>query len=152
MPSPDPEAPSILHNRSSRAHWSRANEKGVFPGVSSPLNWSIWGAIGERAVRQGAFDLGLLDEHELALPESADDWGWSIFYGRPSANVDTWRALYERGLGGEGQGAATQQQVFGSAPSAAATGGSRSPATIDRRAILAAKRPVALATSPARLA
>ncbi|MFO0691778.1 MAG: PEP-utilizing enzyme [Myxococcota bacterium] len=167
MSIPDPEAPSILHNKSERASWSRANEKGVFPGVSSPLNWSIWGEIGERAVRRGAFDLGLLDEHELALPASVDDWGWSIFYGRPTANVDTWRALYERGLGGEGQGAATQQQVFGGAASSSASAsatastsaspsttppGSRSSTARDRRAILAAKRPVALATSPARLA
>lgn len=171
MSSPDPEAPSILHNKSERASWSRANEKGVFPGVSSPLNWSIWGEIGERAVRRGAFDLGLLDEHELALPASVDDWGWSIFYGRPTANVDVWRALYERGLGGEGQGAATQQQVFGgavstsaqraastaastaaSSPASAVSAASPTSAARDRRAILAAKRPVALATSPPRLA
>jgi phosphohistidine swiveling domain-containing protein len=165
----DPEAPNVLHTLSRRASWSRANEKGVFPGVSSPLNWSIWGEIGERAVRRGAFDLGLLDADELAPPDSIDDWGWSIFYGRPSANVDTWRALYERGLGATGQGAATQRQVFGDA-SASSLGASAGPAVPDgdgrrareaaarrveaadeRRRAIAERRPVAVATSPDRL-
>jgi pyruvate,water dikinase len=156
MPPTDPEEPNVLHRVSRRAHWSRANEKGVFPGVSTPLNWSIWGEIGERAVRRGAFDLGLLDEHELGLPQSVDDWGWSIFYGRPSANVDTWRALYERGLGGAGQGAATQRQVFGDAtefdrPALGAGAGAADEAA-RRRAVIERRRPIALATSPSRLA
>jgi len=173
----DPEAPNVLHTLSRRATWSRANEKGVFPGISSPLNWSIWGEIGERAVRRGACDLGLLDEDELAAPASADDWGWTIFYGRPTSNVDTWRRMFERGLGAAGSGAEAQRHVFGDAGGA---GGSRSAADSGsgadapagaaraahptlpeergrpseaerRRAILAAKRPVALATSPPRL-
>lgn len=167
MPTIDPEAPNVLHAVSHRAHWSRANEKGVFPGVSTPLNWSIWGEIGERAVRLGAYDVGLLDEHELDPPASVDDRGWSIFYGRPSANVDTWRGLYERGLGNAGQGAATQRQVFGDA---GANGVASSPASeqagaisgvdspsgtpddpLRRRTIIESRRPVALATSPARL-
>ena len=160
MPSIDPEAPNVLHRESRRANWSRANEKGVFPGVSTPLNWSIWGEIGERAVRRGACDLGLLDEHELGLPDRIDEWMWSIFHGRPTANVDSWRRLYERGLGGSGRGAATQRQVFGDAPASASDAGidsasvcsttARDDAEVRRQAI-AERRPVALATSPARL-
>lgn len=153
----DSETPNVLHTISRHASWSRANEKGVFPGVSTPLNWSIWGEIGERAVRRGACDLGLLDEHELELPALVDDWGWSIFYGRPSANVDTWRRMYERGLGVAGQGAATQRQVFGESGASGAEGAPTPHDTNDatgierRQAIIASKRPVALATSPARL-
>jgi pyruvate,water dikinase len=157
----DPEAPNVLHTTSVRASWSRANEKGVFPGVSTPLNWSIWGEIGERAVRRGAFDLGLLDDHELEPPACVDDWGWSIFYGRPAANVDTWRRLYERGLGDAGRGSATQRQVFGESRAGEAAATVDSFASPDaspdaagaakRRAIIGSKRPVALATSPARL-
>jgi len=168
----NPESPNVLHTLSERASWSRANEKGVFPGVSSPLNWSIWGALGEQAVRRGAYDLGLLDEHELALPESIDAWGWSIFYGRPSSNVDTWRGMFERGLGATGQGAAAQRQVFGAAPSSEAANGADGRGAHDggahargdsdagaaaaraahRRAAIESRRPVAIATSPARLA
>lgn len=144
----NPESPNVLHTLSERATWSRANERGVFPGVSTPLNWSIWGEIGERAVRRGAFDLGLLDEHELAAPASVDDWMWSIFYGRPTANVDSWRGLYERGLGASGQGAAAQRQVFGDAQGARAATGV-DPAV--RRKAIDERRPVALVTSPARL-
>jgi pyruvate,water dikinase len=135
----DPEAANVLHTVSDRASWSRANEKGVFPGVSTVLNWSIWGEIGERGTRQAAFELGLFTQDELEPPDSVDDWMWSIFYGRPSANVDSWRQLYERGLTATGAGGDAQRQVFGDAPS------SRSAATAsDRRAEVAAKRPDAL--------
>lgn len=115
----DAAASNLLHNSSERAHWSRANEKGVFPGVATFLNWSIWGEIGERSVRLGAFDLGLLGPAELEPPAAADDWMWSIFYGRPAANVDSWSRLYERGLAGDGAADATRRQVFGSADAAA---------------------------------
>ena len=112
----DPESPNILHTVSRKASWSRANEKGVFPGIATPLNWSIWGETGERCVRRAAFDLGLLSEDEVELPEDVDLRSWSIFYGRPTANVDTWRRLHV-GLSANEQ---SQRQVFGDAPSAAA--------------------------------
>lgn len=100
----------MLHTRSVSASWSRANEKGVFPGVATPLNWSIWGEIGERSVRFAAVELGLFDAADLEPPDAVDHWMWSIFYGRPAANVDAWRRLYEGGLV---SGAAAQRQVFG---------------------------------------
>jgi pyruvate,water dikinase len=142
----DPEAPNVLHTLSRRANWSRANEKGVFPGVSTPLNWSIWGEIGERSVRRAAWELGLLDEQELAPPVSVDDWMWSIFYGRPAANVDCWRMLYERGLAEVGGGEAVQRQVFGEAPSSECT-----PSSTGRRDEIARRRPRVLAETPVRL-
>lgn len=142
----DPEAPNVLHALSRRASWSRANEKGVFPGVSTPLNWSIWGEIGERSVRHAAHDLGLLDEGELAPPADVDDRMWSIFYGRPTANVDSWRMLYERGLAAVGDGAAAQRQVFGETQ-----GGEHALAGPERRREIARRRPRALAEAPTRM-
>jgi pyruvate,water dikinase len=112
----DPEAPNLLHSVSRKASWSRANEKGVFPGIATPLNWSIWGETGERCVRRAAFDLGLLDADEVDPPGDVDLRSWSIFYGRPTANVDTWRRLHV-GLSASDQ---AQRQVFGDAPSDAA--------------------------------
>jgi len=141
----DPETPNVLHTRSRRANWSRANEKGVFPGVATPLNWSIWGETGERSVRLAAFDHGLLDAEEVEPPSEVDDWGWSIFYGRPAANVDTWRMLYERGAAAEGCGGAAQAQVFGAAPS------NEPGARIDRRAEVERKRPREIAEAPGRM-
>jgi len=141
----DPETPNVLHTRSRGASWSRANEKGVFPGVVTPLNWSIWGETGERSVRLAAFDHGLLDAHEVEPPNEVDAWGWSIFYGRPAANVDTWRMLYERGATAEGSGGAAQAQVFGDAPSS-----ERSP-TIARRSEVERKRPQEIAKAPGRM-
>ncbi len=155
----DPEAPNCLHSISRHAHWSRANEKGVFPGVSSVLNWSVWGEIGERGTRRAAFELGLFRESELEPPASVDGWMWSIFYGRPTANVDSWRSLYERGLTAAGTGSRAEREVFGETR---AEGGSGTDAlgvpaddterdaaaplaTPDRRHEIAAKRPRALA-------
>jgi len=142
----DPEAKNVLHDLSQRASWSRANEKGVFPGVATPLNWSIWGEIGERGVRRAGFELGLLAEEELAIPPGADERMWSIFYGRPAANVDSWRMLYERGATAEGHGSAAQRQVFGT-PATADVGR----AVVDRRAAIERQRPVALRETPPRL-
>jgi pyruvate,water dikinase len=142
----DPEAANVLHDLSRRASWSRANEKGVFPGVSTPLNWSIWGEIGERGVRRAGFELGLLAENELAIPADADDRMWSIFYGRPTANVDSWRMLYERGATADGHGSASQRQVFG-----AASFGAPPSDVVDRRAEIEVRRPVAIRETAPRL-
>jgi len=131
----DPEAPNILHTLSERASWSRANEKGVFPGIATPLNWSIWGEIGERCVRRAAFDLGLFEEEELVPPEAADARSWSIFYGRPAANVDTWRRLHV----GLSSNDAAQRHAFGDATSTAVVDRSS-----ERRDKIAAKRADAL--------
>ena len=131
----DPEAPNLLHTLSEQASWSRANEKGVFPGIATPLNWSIWGEIGERCVRRAAFDLGLFEADELAPPADADARSWSIFYGRPAANVDTWRRLHV----GLSSNDAAQRHAFGDATSTAAV--DRTP---QRRDKIAAKRDQAL--------
>ena len=142
----DPEAPNVLHVRSCSAAWSRQNEKGAFPGVATPLSWSIWGETGERAVRLAAFDLGLLDAHELAPPAEADEWMWSVFYGRPSANVESWRRLYERASGEAGGGSAAESLTFG-------TGRAREARAQDagRAALVAAKTAAAAAEAPGRM-
>lgn len=142
----DSEASNLLHDLSQRASWSRANEKGVFPGVATPLNWSIWGDLGESGVRRAGFALGLLSEQELALPAQADDRMWSIFYGRPASNVDAWRMLYERGATEDDRGSASQRTVFGAAR-ASETGGP----VVDRRSDIARLRPVTERTTPPRL-
>jgi pyruvate,water dikinase len=142
----DPEAPNVLHSLSQSAAWSRANEKGVFPGVSTVLNWSIWGEIGERGTRRAAFELGLFSAAELEPPESVDEWMWSIFYGRPTANVDSWRGLYERGLAASGAGGEAQRQVFGHTASNVPED-----APPDRRAEVAARRPAALVKAAERM-
>jgi phosphohistidine swiveling domain-containing protein len=143
----DPEAANVLHTTSRGASWSRANERGAYPGVSTPLNWSIWGALGERAVRRAVFELGLLEASALDLPSDTDSWMWSIFYGRPTANVDLWRAVHV-GLSGEPAAAeATERRVFGVARVGATGPGPQPAAPAD----VAAKSARAAADAPARM-
>ena len=143
----DPEAANLLHTTSRAASWSRANERGAYPGVSTPLNWSIWGALGERAVRRAVFDLGLLEASALEPPDDTDLWMWSIFYGRPTANVDLWRVVHV-GISGEpAEAEETERRVFGVAR-AAATGPGPQPAA---PADVAAKSARAAAEAPGRM-
>jgi pyruvate,water dikinase len=93
--------------------WSRVNEKGTHPGVCTPLNWSIWGELGERAVRRGNYELGVLPRAECAPATRVEDRVWSIFHGRVASNVDTWRWLSTRTPGRSGEG--SEATNFGNA-------------------------------------
>ena len=93
--------------------WSRVNEKGTHPGVCTPLNWSIWGEAGDRAVRRGNYEMGVLSRAECAQATRVGDRVWSIFYGRPAANVDTFRWLSARTPGRTGAG--SEATNFGNA-------------------------------------
>jgi pyruvate,water dikinase len=103
--------------------WSRVNEKGTHPGVCTPLNWSIWGELGERAVRRGNYELGVLPRAECAPASRVGDRVWSIFHGRVASNVDTWRWLSSRTPGRSGEG--SEATNFGHARRSTSADGAR---------------------------
>jgi pyruvate,water dikinase len=59
------EAWDVLHSPDTAdAHWSTDNVGEAAPGVLTPLSWSLWGAMGDRAPREVAFRLGVFSSRE----------------------------------------------------------------------------------------
>src|SRR5260370_24234441 len=53
------EAWDVLHEPDTAdGHWSTDNVGEAAPGVLTPLSWSIWRTVGDRAPREVAFRLG----------------------------------------------------------------------------------------------
>src|SRR5437879_961481 len=69
-------------------HWSTANVGEALPGVLTPLGWTLWGTVIERAMRQTMVDMGALHRHEAAVPPTAHGRIIRIFYGRGALSVD----------------------------------------------------------------
>lgn len=91
--------------------WSTVNAEEGLPGVSTPLNWSLFAPRVERAFRATFADLGVLPASEIRVPASVDERIWGIFYGRAAANVDVFRRLADLTPGTSGD--AFEAQIFG---------------------------------------
>src|SRR5260370_29973049 len=53
------EAWDVLHEPATAdGHWSPDNVGAAAPGVLTPLSWSIWRTVGDRAPREVAYRLG----------------------------------------------------------------------------------------------
>ncbi|MFE3001704.1 PEP-utilizing enzyme [Nocardia sp. NPDC059246] len=78
-----------LHNpyENSGTVWTTVNAGEVFPGVPTPLTWSICGASFEWATRQGCAAIGGLRRSQVAIPDSIDERFFNIWYGRAALNV-----------------------------------------------------------------
>jgi pyruvate,water dikinase len=78
------------------AQWSRAQMAEALPGVQTPLNWSWWGPMGEGAVRHALANLRILSQRDRAIPADAATRMWTVFFGRPAANLDVLRNWADR--------------------------------------------------------
>lgn len=122
-----------LHDRSGPdTFWTTVNAAEALPGVSTPLNWSVFGDAVERAFRWTFVDMGVLHPAAVMVSASVDDRLWGIFYGRAAANLDTFRRLADLTPGTSGEAIE------------ASRAGEREAATASLLAALpAAKRPAA---------
>jgi pyruvate,water dikinase len=101
-----------LHDRSGPAtFWTTVNAAEALPGVSTPLNWTWFGAAVERAFRWTFVDMGVLHPAATVVSASVDDRLWGVFYGRAAANLDTFRRLGDLTPGTSGD--AIEMQIFG---------------------------------------
>jgi phosphohistidine swiveling domain-containing protein len=104
-----------LHNHSAPdLHWSTDNLGEAAPGVLTPLGWSLWQAIGERASRGALFRLGALDSSERSAPENPADRILRIFFGRVAMQVEFLATLGDRMPGTTGQDVV--RGIFGRVP------------------------------------
>ena len=103
-----------LHDRSGPdTFWTTVNAAEALPGVSTPLNWSVFGDAVERAFRWTFVDMGVLHPAAVMVSASVDERLWGIFYGRAAANLDTFRRLADLTPGTSGE--AIEIQIFGMA-------------------------------------
>lgn len=103
-----------LHDQSGPGiFWSTVNAAEALPGVSTPLNWTLWGPGVERAFRWTFVDLGVLSPAAVIVSASVDDRLWGVFYGRAAANLDTFRRLADLTPGTSGE--SIEIQIFGTA-------------------------------------
>ena len=101
-----------LHQESGpTSRWTTVNAAEALPGVSTPLNWTVFGARVERAFRGTFADMGVIPAGEVKVPESVDDRLWGVFHGRAAANLDTFRRLADLTPGTSGD--ALEEQLFG---------------------------------------
>ena len=68
----------------------------AIPGVLTPLNWSIWGGVGERSIRASGHAIGALSGSEARVPESPEEHAVRVFHGRYSANIEFIAGLGDR--------------------------------------------------------
>jgi pyruvate,water dikinase len=104
-----------LHNYSApNLHWSTDNLGEAAPGVLTPLGWSLWGSVGERASREALYRLGALDSTERLAPDDPDDRILRIFFGRVAMQVEFLSTLGDRMPGTTGQDVV--RGIFGRVP------------------------------------
>lgn len=104
-----------LHSRSAPSlHWSVDNLGEAAPGVLTPLCWSLWRSVGERACREAFYRLGALRTDERGEPADPNDRILRIFHGRLALQVDFVAATGNRMPGTSGD--EVVRGIFGQAP------------------------------------
>ncbi|HVW32205.1 MAG TPA: PEP-utilizing enzyme, partial [Acidimicrobiia bacterium] len=83
----------------------------ALPGVSTPLNWTLFGPSVDRAFRWTFVDMGVLHPAATIVSASVDERMWGVFYGRAAANLDTFRRMADLTPGTSGD--AVELQIFG---------------------------------------
>jgi phosphohistidine swiveling domain-containing protein len=78
-----------LHSRSGPdTFWSTTNVGEAFPGVVTPLSWSLCGPGVEAGIRDCYARVGALPRSEVNVPDRVEDRLISVFYGRGALNVN----------------------------------------------------------------
>jgi len=127
------------------AWWSTTNFGEAIPGVLTPLTWSFWGTLGERAARSAFAAIGAISEAESIVPEDPHDRAFGIFHGRFAGKVDFLALVGDRLPGTTG--AAVAEQILGELPPDFVSRPTRR-----RWPAVARRLPVFILTLPRRLA
>lgn len=107
----------MLNDRSyPGSHWSTTNIGEAFPGVLTPLSWSVWGPATERCTRRALHTIGLLCSDEVPRPPTTEQRLLGIFYGRPALRIEFFCMLGDRTPGANS--AAISEQMFSFTPEA----------------------------------
>jgi pyruvate,water dikinase len=136
------ESWDVLHDHSEpHLHWSTDNLGEAAPGVLSPLGWSLWRDVGERASREALYRLGALTVAERRAPADPAERILRVFHGRVAMQVEFLATLGDRMPGTTGQKVVLG--IFGRVPDDIEFRPTRS-----RYPAIAARMPVVMATVP----
>lgn len=87
----------VLHSRTrpDRA-WTRGNMGEAFPGLFTPLAWSISGPAVDLGVRGGFRSIGVLSRREVFSDPDPDRNVCAVFYGYAASNLAVFRGFADR--------------------------------------------------------
>lgn len=95
-------------------HWAVSNLGEAIPGVQTPLSLSLWVRASEHALRESAFQIGVLPASEREVPAAATDYFVRPFYGRPAIRATFFSDIGDRIPGTTGR--ATAESILGKVP------------------------------------
>lgn len=125
-------------------HWSTDNVGEAAPGVLTPLGWSLWGTISERATRRSFHAIGALSAREARFPDRPEARVVNIFYGRLALQIELLTLLGDRLPGTSGQEIAAS--LFGTIPDDIEFGPTRR-----RYPVIAVRLPLTFLRLPGRI-
>jgi pyruvate,water dikinase len=124
--------------------WTTVNLAEAFPGVPTPLTWSVVGPVFEAMARGGWVMIGVMPRSYAGIPPDVERRLMTIFHGRPAFSLDAWRLFGDSMPGTSAE--AVETQIFGARSTAAGTGtesSTASSANWRRYPVVAAKMPMA---------
>lgn len=95
-------------------HWSTSNVAEAMPGVMTPLSWTLWQRVLEKACRDAAYEMGVLSRREAAAESDVKQHYFRSFYGRPALQVEYMALIGDRLPGTSGEEAVAS--VLGRVP------------------------------------
>ncbi|EHB56497.1 Pyruvate, water dikinase [Mycolicibacterium rhodesiae JS60] len=95
-------------------HWSTSNVAEAMPGVMTPLSWSLWHRVLEKASLNAAFQIGVLSRREAKPASDVNRQWFRAFYGRPALQVRYMAMIGDRMPGTSGEQAV--ESVLGRVP------------------------------------
>jgi pyruvate,water dikinase len=97
--------------------WTTVNLAEAFPGVPTPLTWTVVGPVFESITRGGWAAIGAIPRSRCAIPARTEDRFMTIFHGRPVFSLDVWRTFGDSMPGTSAD--AVETQIFGAKTSSA---------------------------------
>lgn len=124
------------------SYWTVTNLTEAFPGVLTPLGWSIIGTACEVGNRAAFHSIGALRASEMGVPARVEDRAYGCFFGRAAIRVDWLAGIADRIPGADGE--LVTEQFMGCVPPSM-----QGMVTTRRRyPVVAARFPVTLARVP----
>lgn len=133
-----------VHGRSAvTSWWSTTNLAEAYPGVLTPLGWTVAGPATEVATRTALHSIGALTSAERRVPGADEDRIFNVFYGRIATRVGFFCEVGDRMPGTSGP--AVAEQIFGFVPP-----GAMARSSWRRYPTIAAKFPGTFVAAPGR--